>query len=102
MKPDEVSKVHSRDLLEKVGLQDLDLVLRERRLRWYGHVERSNGAIKSTHDLSLEGRRGPGRPKMSWWELMAMCTSDEATHQLIKRLNTSVIFKLFFHVVAGL
>ena len=39
VKPDEVSKVHSRDLLEKVGLQDLDLVLREHRLRWYGHVE---------------------------------------------------------------
>ena len=29
VKPDEVSKVRSRDLLEKVGLQDLDLVLRE-------------------------------------------------------------------------
>ena len=61
--------VRSRDLLEKVGLQDLDLVLREHRLRWYGHVERYNGAIKSTRDLSLEGRRGPGRLKMSWQEL---------------------------------
>ena len=37
--PDEVSKVRSCDLLEKVGLQDLDLVLRECRLQWYGHVE---------------------------------------------------------------
>ena len=70
VKPDEVSKVRSRDLLEKVGLQsDLDLVLREWWLRWYGHVEWSNGAIKSTRDLSLEGRRGPRWPKMSWWKL---------------------------------
>ena len=61
--------LRSRDLLEKVGLQDLELVLRECQLRWYGHVERSNGAIKSTRDLSLEGRRGPRRPKMSWREL---------------------------------
>ena len=69
VKPDEVSKVRFRDLLEKVGLQGLDLVLRECRLRWYGHVERSSGAIKSTRDLSVEGRRGPGRPKMSWQKL---------------------------------
>ena len=27
-------------------LEDLDLILKERRLRWYGHVERSNGTVK--------------------------------------------------------
>ena len=37
VKPDEVSKVHSCDLLKKVGLQDLDLMLRERRLMVWSH-----------------------------------------------------------------
>ena len=70
VKPDEVFKVRSHDLLEKIGLQDQDWPSVERALtRWYGHVEWSNGAIKSTCDLSLEGRCGSGRPKMSWQEL---------------------------------
>ena len=34
-----------------------------------GHIERSSGAIKSAHDLLVEGRCGPGQLKMSWREL---------------------------------
>ena len=69
VKKDEVAKVHSRDLLEKVGLQDLDPSIERAPTPMVWYVERSNGAIKSTCDLSLEGRCGPGRPKMSWREL---------------------------------
>ena len=69
VKHDEIEQVRSRDLLEKTGLQDLETVLRGRRLQWSGHVERSSGAIKSARDLVVEGQRGPGRPKMSWREL---------------------------------
>ena len=69
VKPDEVEQVRSNDLLKKTGLQDLEVVLRGRRLQWYGHVERSSGAIKCARDLAVEGQRGPGRPKMSWREL---------------------------------
>ena len=35
-------------------LEDLNLILRERRLRWFGHVERSTG----TCDIEIVGRRG--------------------------------------------
>ena len=35
----------SNELLVRLGIEDLDLILKERRLRWYGHVERSNGAV---------------------------------------------------------
>ena len=31
----------------RLGIEDLDLILKERRLRWYGHVERSSGATKN-------------------------------------------------------
>ena len=65
----DISSVRSMSLLGKLGLADLECVLRERRLRWRGHVERSNGAIKIAKDLVVEGRRGPGRPKMSWSEV---------------------------------
>ena len=39
----------------RLGIEDLYLILKERRLRWYGHV--------------VDGKRGPGRPKMTWMQL---------------------------------
>ena len=70
------------------GIEDLDLILKERRLRWYGHVERSNGAVKTAFDIQVDGKRGPGRPKMTWkqlterdcreWKLSAINPHDSA------------------------
>ena len=48
---------------------NMDLILKERRLRWYGHVERSNGAVKTAFDIQIDGKRGSGRPKMTWKQL---------------------------------
>ena len=52
-----------------MAIEDLELILKERRLRWYGHVERSSGAIKTVFDIQVDGKRGPGRPKMTWKQL---------------------------------
>ena len=46
-KSEDVATVRSMELLAKVELDDLDLILRERRLRWFGQVERSSGAVRS-------------------------------------------------------
>ena len=43
IKPEEVAMVRSSELMAK--LEDLALILRERRFRWFGHVERSSVAI---------------------------------------------------------
>ena len=51
-----------------LGIEDLDLILKER--RWYGHVERSNGVVKTAFDIQIDGKRGPGRPKMTWKQLI--------------------------------
>ena len=50
-------------------IEDLDLILKERRLCWYGHVECSNGADKTACDIQADGKLGPGRPKMTWKQL---------------------------------
>ena len=59
MANDEVS---SDSLLSKLGLQDIDVVLRSSRMRWYGHVERSEGWIsqirKLNVDLANQGNHG--------------------------------------------
>ena len=59
----------SIDLLARLGIEDLDFILKERRLPWYGHVERSNGAVKTAFHIQVEGKRGPWRPKMTWKQL---------------------------------
>ena len=60
IKPEDVATVRSSELLAKLQLEDLDLILRERRLRWFGHVERSSGAIRTACDKQIEGRLGAG------------------------------------------
>ena len=69
VRPQDIVTTRSNDLLVRLGIEDLDLILKERRLRWYGHVERSSGAIKTAFDIQIDGKRGPGRPKMTWKQL---------------------------------
>ena len=65
----DIVTTRSNELLARLGIEDLDLILKERRLRWYGHVERSNGAVKTALHIQVEGKRGPGRPKRKWKQL---------------------------------
>ena len=60
IKPEDVATVRSSKLLAKYEV--LNLILRERRLRWFGHVERSSGAIRIACDIQIDGRRGQGGP----------------------------------------
>ena len=70
VRPQDIVPTRSNELLVRLGIEDLDLILKERRLRWYGHVERSNGAVKTAAPfLQVDGKRGPGRPKMTWKQL---------------------------------
>ena len=50
--------VRSSELLATLELEDLDLILRERRLSWFGHVEHSNGVVRTACDIQIGGRRG--------------------------------------------
>ena len=61
--------IRSNELLAQLGIEDLDLILKEKRLLWYGHVERSKGAVKTVCDIQADGKRGDGRPKMTWKQL---------------------------------
>ena len=69
IKPEDVARVRSSELLAKLQLEVLDLILRERRLRWFGHVARSSGAIRTAYDMQIDGKRGAGRPKQTWKKL---------------------------------
>ena len=89
VRPQDIVTTRSNELLVRLGIEDLDLILKERRLRWYGHVERSNGAVKTAFDIQVDGKRGPGGPKMTWkqlterdcreWKLSAINPHDRHT-----------------------
>ena len=89
VKPQDTATIRSTKLLAQLGIEDLDLILNERRLRWYGHVESSNGAVKTAFDIQVNGKRGPGRPEMTYkqlterdrreWKLSAIDPHDRDT-----------------------
>ena len=59
--------ISSGELLTRLGLVDVAVELRAQRLRWYGHVKRSDD-LCSIMDMELPGRRGRGTPLMTWLE----------------------------------
>ena len=69
VKAQDTATIGSTERLARLGIEDLDLILKERRLCWYGHVERSNGAVKTAFDIQVNGKQGPGRHKMTWKQL---------------------------------
>ena len=81
VKPQDTATIRSNELhvLARLGIEDLHLILKERRLRWYGHVECSNGAVKTAFDKQVDGKCGPGRPKMIWRQLTETDCSQLAT-----------------------
>ena len=62
IKPEYVAMVRSSEVLAKLELEDLDLILRERMLCWFGHLERSSGAVRTACDIQIDCRRGQGGP----------------------------------------
>ena len=69
VRPQDIVTTRSNELLVRLGIEDLDLIPKERRFQWHGHVESSSGAIKTAFDIQVDGKRGPGRPKMTWKQL---------------------------------
>ena len=63
-------EVSSDSLLTKLGIQDLDVVLRTGRMRWFGHIERSTGWISEVRKLNVVAQKRSGRPRKSWDEVI--------------------------------
>ena len=74
----------SSKLLAKLELEDLNLILKVRRLRWFGHVERSSGAVRTACDKQIDGRLRAGRPKLTWkltaeWKLRTVDPQERSS-----------------------
>ena len=62
----------SKELRERLGIDDIALVLQQNRLRWYGHVLRKedDDRVKKCMEYKVEGPRPRGRPKRTWREVV--------------------------------
>ena len=70
VKPQDTATIRFTGLLAWLGIEDLDLILKERRLHWYGHMEHSNSAVKTAFYIQVHGKGGPGKSKMTWKQLI--------------------------------
>ena len=60
--------VTSGEVAERCGIKELELKLRQGRLRWFGHVRRSeDSTAHMVEEMEVAGRRPAGRPKQTWW-----------------------------------
>ena len=56
--------ISSDSLLRKLGINNIQTILRYNRLRWFGHVVKNDCCINSITEVV--GQRGRGRPKKTW------------------------------------
>jgi len=60
-------RLPSKELKERLGVDDIALVLQQNRLRWYGHVLRKDDDwLKKCMEYEVERPRPWGRPKRTW------------------------------------
>ena len=61
-------RLSSEEVASRCGVDQVEDMLRRRRLRWYGHVKRrpETDPLSRVTNLNVAGRRPPGRPRKSW------------------------------------
>ena len=59
-------------IASRVGVDDLEEHLRQKRLRWFGHIVRRNEEVKinKVFELKIEGRRKRGGPVKQWIDVV--------------------------------
>ena len=64
--------VESTVIASRVGVDDLEEHLREKRLRWFGHIVRRDEEVEimKVFELKIEGRRKRDRPVKPWIDVV--------------------------------
>jgi len=76
-------RVPSKELRERLGIDDIILMLQQNSLWWYGHVLRKEDTdwVKKCMEYEVEGSRPRGRPQRTWKEVVQ---KDCQAHNLNK------------------
>jgi|SRR6218665_572434 len=62
------NKITNKSIRERTGQEDMENIIRKRRLRWLGHVWRMDMDRRANQALHWvpEGRKRKGRPRKNW------------------------------------
>ena len=62
--------VENEDIRRRVKVTEVHKKVQEKKLRWYGHVQRGEGdhVTRRTLDMELEGRKPRRRPRRRWMD----------------------------------
>ena len=65
-----LDRVHNETIMRWAGVPSIEAILREQRLRWFGHVARMNAREwpRVMVNALVDGKRKRGRPKLRWFE----------------------------------
>ena len=65
-------RITGEELRGRLGLEDIEVVMRRGRLRWFGHVERmeEDNWVKQVRGINVEGAVARGRPKKTCDEII--------------------------------
>ena len=65
-------RLPSKELRERLGVDDIALILQQNRLRWYGHVLQKDydDWVKKCMEYEVEGSRPRRRLKRTWKEVV--------------------------------
>jgi len=75
-------RVPSNELRDRLGIDDIILILQQNRLQWYGHVLRKEDIdwAKKCMEYEAEGSRPRGRSKRTWRERMQKDCQAKGKH----------------------
>lgn len=75
-------RITNRDILNRTQQQEISEIIRNRRLRWFGHVVRMRDERFPKKVLSWEPtvKRGPGRPRYTWKQNVTKDLRDLGTN----------------------
>ncbi len=59
-------RVTSEEVARRCGIREMEVILRQRRLQWFGHVRRAGQDSVVRMVEEVEGRRPVGRPRKTW------------------------------------
>ena len=64
-------KISNKEVRGRLGIKSVEEMVRQSRLRWFGHVERQDDTswTKRCMNMEVAGTRLRGRPKTSWCSL---------------------------------
>ena len=63
-------KITNKSIRERTGQEDMENIIRKRRLRWLGHMWRMDKDRRANQALHWvpEGRKRKGKPRKNWTE----------------------------------